>query len=60
MKLCKKTCDNDSEIDAKLNSFGKAVSRKIKFSEKMDVRKPHDSCSRIRVGEGSPKTKEIK
>ena len=26
----------------------------------MDVRKPHDSCSRIRVGEGSPKTKENK
>ena len=55
-----KTCDNDSEMDAKLNSFGKAVSRKIKLSEQMDVRKPYDSCSRIRVGEGSPKTKEIK
>ena len=30
------------------------------FLKKVNVRKQHDSCSRIRVGEGSPKKKEIK
>ena len=29
------------------------------FSKKANVRKPYESCSRIRVGEGSPKKKEI-
>jgi len=32
---------------------------KTYFSKKVNVRKPHESCSRIRVGEGSPKKKEI-
>ena len=35
------------------------VYEKTYFSKKAIVRKPHESCSRIRVGGGSPKKKEI-
>ena len=35
------------------------VHEKTFFSKKVNVRKPYESCSRIRVGEGSPKKKEI-
>ena len=41
-------------------NFRNAVSRKTTFPKKLHVRKPHESSSRIRVGEGSPKEKEIK
>ena len=40
--------------------FGIAFHEKSSFSKKVHVRKPHDSCSRIGVREGSPKKKEIK
>jgi len=32
----------------------------IYFTKEVHVRKPHESCSRIRAGEGSPKKKDIK
>ena len=40
--------------------FGIAFHDKSSFPKKVHVRKPHDSCSRMRVREGSPKKKEIK
>jgi len=40
--------------------FGIAFHEKSSFPKKVHVRKPHDSCSRIGVREGSPKKKEIK
>ena len=36
-----------------------AFHEKSSFPKKVHVRKPHDSCSRIGVREGSPKKKEI-
>ena len=35
------------------------VHEKTYFSKKVNVRKPYESCSRMRVSEGSPKKKEI-
>ena len=32
-----------------------AFREKMSFLKKVDVRKPHDSCSRMRVGDSSPK-----
>ena len=52
--------ENDTEIDRTLCNFRNVVSRKTSFPKKLNVRKPHESCSRIRVGEGSPKEEEIK
>ena len=40
--------------------FGIAFHEKSSFPKKVHVRKPHDSCSRMRVREGPPKKKEIK
>ena len=37
-----------------------AFREKMSFLKKVDVRKPHDSCSRIGVCEGPSKKKEIK
>ena len=31
----------------------------MSFLKKVDVRKPYDSCSRMRVGDSSPKRQEI-
>ena len=39
--------------------FGIAFHENSSFPKKVHVRKPHDSCSRIGVREGSPKKKEI-
>ena len=39
--------------------FRFASHEKSSFPKKVHVRKPHDSCSRIGVREGSPKKKEI-
>ena len=40
--------------------FETCVHEKSYFSKKANVRKPYESCSRIRVGEGSPKDSKIK
>ena len=36
-----------------------AFHEKMSFLKKVDVRKPYDSCSRMRVGDSSPKRQEI-
>ena len=40
--------------------FETCVPEKSYFSKRANVRKPDESCSRIRVGEGSPEDSKIK
>ena len=60
MKNNEKLCETGTEIDQILFVFRNVVSRKTSFPKKLHVRKPYESSSRIRVGEGSPKEKDIK
>ena len=52
--------ENGTGIDRFFCDFRNLVSQKMSFLKKLLVRKHYVPCSRIRVGEGSAKEKEIK
>ena len=65
---CKNLCQKNMKFDGKsiqkrdqiLHKFENNFHGKTSFRKSVHVRKPHDSCSRTRVGEGSPENEKIK
>ena len=64
---CKNRCQKNMEFDGKsiqkwnqiLHKFENNFHEKTSFRKRVHVRKPYESSSRIRVGEGSPENEKI-